>query len=199
MLIGLNGRIGAGKDTAKDRILMITEQGSQERAVLSFAAPLKESAAALLNITLAELEALKLNPEATIFVNLPPSATTGLRRQEMTGRQYLERYGTEAHRNVFGEDFWLEQALPTTLDHSNMIVIFTDCRFPNEAQRVREMGGIVVEIVGPEGRAGNGHPSDTPLSYLLIDYTVNNVTRHDNYRVLDDQLEVILTREALGV
>ena len=30
----------------------------------------------------------------------------------MTFREFLQRYGTEAHRDVFGKDFWLEYTLP---------------------------------------------------------------------------------------
>jgi len=30
----------------------------------------------------------------------------------ITGRQALQRYGTEGHRDVFGEDFWVDALLP---------------------------------------------------------------------------------------
>lgn len=190
MLLGINGRLGAGKDTAAGRIRAIVRRDVAVETY-AFARPLKVSAAAVFGLSLEELEGLKLNEGYTIQVVTPERVVM------LTGRQYLERYGTEAHRNVFGQGFWLNQGLPLGYDHTEGITLFTDCRFPNEAQRVRDCGGYIVEIVGTGPREGNGHPSDRPLPQDLIDFAVDNTTRGDDFARLDEQLRLLLGDEYL--
>ena len=193
MLIGLNGRLGAGKDTAAARIqTMVTDREIELRA---FANPLKDSAAALFGISRDELEWMKLDPDISMTMRVPlgPPPDIRYRTKSFTGRQYLERYGTEAHRDIFGGDFWLDQALPEGIDHYNKLIILTDCRFENEAKRVRQQGGSVIEVVGPRGREGNGHPSDTPLDDTLVDVFIDNSVHDDDYANLDAQLRIIFT------
>jgi len=195
MLIALNGRLGAGKDTVADRIEHLAKDDREIRR-LTFAAPLKRSVCALLGITLQELEDMKLDPTPTIKVKIPSAEfPNSWIVRSLTGRQFLERYGTEAHRDVFGSDFWLDQAIPKDpflLNDAKIDWVVTDCRFPNEAQRVRELDGIVVEIVGPDGNEGNGHPSDTPLPVELVDFVIDNSVHDDNFENLDRQLRLFI-------
>lgn len=71
----------------------------------------------------------------------------------MGGREFLQRYGTESHREVFGQDFWVDSLLPlddTDKLRSNFnnatIGIVSDLRFDNEAERIRELGGAVWQV-----------------------------------------------------
>jgi hypothetical protein len=97
-----------------------------------------------------------------------------------TGREYLQRYGTEAHRDVFGQQFWVKAVLPdgypSDTERDNTLLVITDVRFPNEAERVRECGGQVWKIDRPVERiAESAHASETPLSdESLIDRTIRN-------------------------
>jgi hypothetical protein len=194
MLIALNGRLRSGKNVSAERLKKIA-QDDVEVFELAFADPLKNSAAALLGVTREDLELMKVDPNVCIYVFVGKYSNTVV---ELTGRQYLERYGTEAHRDIFGETFWLDQTLPPDFKHDDGLYIVTDCRFPNEAIRVRELGGLVVEVIGPEGREGNGHPSDTPLPDELIDVTVDNSIQNDAFWNLDVQLEQILAGQEVA-
>jgi len=189
MLIGLNGRLRAGKDTAYERLSQLVTVPVERRA---FADPLKDSAAALFDPSRGTLERMKMDPEPTIKVRLPTETPHVYIIHSFTGRQYLERYGTESHRDIFGETFWLDQALPLDLDHERKVIVFTDCRFVNEVERLRSLGGTVWEIVGPEGREGNFYRSDSPLDASLIDFTIDNTFRDDEYLSLDEQLKEIM-------
>lgn len=195
MLIALNGRLRAGKDTAALRIeTMVGDQMPVRR--LAFADPLKNSVCALFGITREELEQLKVMDIPTVGLIVKPRELKWTLEKgdmiTMTMRRFLERYGTESHRNIFGDTFWLDQALPPDFDHSDGLYLVTDCRFPNEAERVRELDGIVVEIIGPDGRAGNGHPSDSPLPDELIDAYIMNDVRDDGYAKLSDQIGMVI-------
>lgn len=184
MLIGLTGRAGAGKDTVyevADQIygsLLLVERRS-------FADVLYQSAAATLGVTVEDLARWKRDPEVRVAV--------GTRYQdddagfhhfapavEITMRQYLQRYGTEAHRDMFGEDFWANAVYLG--GHLHHLVFVTDVRFENEARRIHEAGGVMARVLGPDDGLGNDHASEQPIKDGLIDYVVHNVIRDDPER-----------------
>lgn len=62
-------------------------------------------------------------------------------------RRLLQRFGTEVGRTLWGTDFWVERAT-TGITPADRIV-FTDVRYPNEADAVHRLGGQVIEIRRP--------------------------------------------------
>ena len=93
-------------------------------------------------------------------------------------RRLLQNLGIAA-RNVFGEQFWVEQAM-RQLDSNNNYVI-TDVRFLNEAEALRQMGewvdGAKVHIwrikrLGIE--AVNDHVSEHELDDYKVDQIFTN-------------------------
>jgi hypothetical protein len=80
-------------------------------------------------------------------------------------RRLLQRLGTEAGRNIHGNDCWVQIAL-RKIEATTANVVLTDVRFPNEAALVRSLGGKLVYIerlgVGPV----NGHISDSGIGAL---------------------------------
>lgn len=89
-------------------------------------------------------------------------------------RRFLQRLGTEAGRNVLGEDFWVEQtarriaALPASVE----TVLITDVRFPNEAHWCHAYGEVwAVARVNSDGTpfkngVGTAHPSEAHIEAL---------------------------------
>lgn len=188
MLIGLNGRKQAGKDTVFARACHIMD-GVVDVERVSFADLLYRSAAASLGVTVEFLQEWKSDREAVVYVCLGTEAGE-LTVNRVTIREYLQLYGTEAHRDVFGPDFWVDNV---NLEHEGRIVMVTDVRFENEARAVRGAGGVVVEVVGPEGRVtSDAHASEAPLPGDLIDATITNVERGDSFRALDAQVGTLL-------
>lgn len=195
MLIGLHGRKQAGKDTTCARIAHVMA-GVLDVERVSFADRLYRSAAAALGVTVEQLQEWKTDPDVTIaVVGYGYVGVTRPQRSlaELSAREYLQRYGTEAHRDVFGPDFWVEQV---PLDHDRRIVVVTDVRFENEARAVRRAGGFVVHVVGPRSveNAGDGHASEKPLPPELVDDTLPNAVRDDGFRCLDTQVAQLLRR-----
>lgn len=84
-------------------------------------------------------------------------------------RQLMQRLGTEAGRNLLGENFWVDQFFATHLVNN---LIITDVRFPNEAEAIKARGGIIVRIERDGYEPVNGHISET--AYTDQDFTVNN-------------------------
>jgi hypothetical protein len=186
MLIGLTGRAGAGKDTVHETLVeLYGDQLPVERR--SFADPLYESAAAALGVTVNDLRRWKNDPDVLIDVSGSGDAYPHSRQ---TVRQFLQRYGTEAHRDVFGEGFWTDAV--DLAGHRGTLVAVTDVRFVNEAEAVRAAGGIVVRVLGPnEGPVT--HPSERPLPATYVDYVLHNAIRDDNRRYLRKQVAALVT------
>jgi len=194
VLIGLHGKKQAGKDTVYERAAHIM-RGVVPVERASFADLLYRSAAAALGVSEEFLREHKSDPRYTVVVMVPgPRGPVPFRMQTL--REFLQRYGTEAHRDVFGENFWVECV---RLAHEGRIVMVTDVRFKNEAETVRRAGGAVVHVVGPTEieEAGDGHASEATLSPGLIDAVLRNDVRDDNFRALDRQVDTLL-RLGLG-
>lgn len=163
MLIGINGFKGAGKDTVGDHL--VQKYGFKKA---SFAALLKQSAAALFDIE-PELWDEWKNTNAVIAL----FDSDGNEHNVLTARQFLQRYGTESHRDVFGYDFWVEQAFKN-LDLSERLV-FTDARFQNELEAIHSNKGVNFQVLRKktDAEAGN-HASEVRPDSYLIDVVLHN-------------------------
>lgn len=52
--------------------------------------------------------------------------------------------------------------------------IITDCRFPNEAEAIREKDGIIIRVNRSNVKPVNNHPSETSLDDWAFDYIIDN-------------------------
>ena len=143
MILGLSGAKGSGKDTVA--AYLVKTHGFERKA---FADPLKKSIAALFDIPFSDIDRLKNHPRAKMQVVIESEYDESEVEilSDYTFRVGLQRYGTEAHRDVFGEDFWLDYTLPVGGYYPGRAIVVTDVRFENEANRVRQLDGYNVRI-----------------------------------------------------
>lgn len=180
MIIGLNGFKSSGKNTIG--AYLVENYGFEER---SFAAKLKESAAALFNVPVEAWEYLKNDPNARIQLL---TGSTYFDDPTITVREFLQRYGTEAHRSVFDEDFWVDYATKG-IDH-NKDIVFTDARFENELSRIKLLGGYNLQVLRPSVFTKDSHASEVSPSQHLIDYAIDNVgSLNDLYNKVDEFID----------
>ena len=159
---------GSGKDTVA--AYLIKEHGFERRA---FADPLKKSVAALFDIPYHEID--KYKNDDCVEVNLEvPSPDALVSVSKLTFREFLQRYGTESHRDVFGDNFWADQTLPKDAFYRGRNIAITDLRFENEAMRVHSCGGFVVNIVRPGLDDKDQHSSEAPLDKRTVDFRLMN-------------------------
>jgi hypothetical protein len=155
-VIGLSGYARAGKDTVAS---IICEYANFEQR--SFATPLKAMLAALDPriggrrrvsdlLCFHDWEGAKGNPEV---------------------RRLLQRLGTEAGRRILGDDIWIDTLFHA---HSSGRIVVSDVRFPNEAEAIKDRGGIMVRISRPGYGPVNGHPSETALDSFDFDAHIMN-------------------------
>lgn len=188
-VIGLHGGLESGKDTAFSMIEKVAQRPVKRDA---FADRLKQSAAAALGYKGDDPIAFcnELKEVGQITIELYPGDIYKI----VTGREYLQWYGTEAHRQVFDPDFWIKAVLPDEgrddLEQDTLLVI-TDVRFPNEAEAVRRVGGEVWEVDASKRKPRDeSHASEKRLPDGLIDYVLdNNGTLEDLERNVRAALE----------
>jgi hypothetical protein len=166
VIIGLSGYAKAGKDTAADTMIQLF---GFERA--SFAAVLRDCMAALNPIVApacydGEADVLRYN-EVLDYMGY-----TDAKEEYPEVRELLQRMGTEVGRNILGENVWVDAAM-SKLD-SRFDYVFTDVRFPNEYDAVKNAGGVMVRITRPGITAVNAHPSETSLDDHDFDYYIEN-------------------------
>lgn len=194
-IIGLTGKAGSGKDTVAQLALEWCEENDINAERAAFADPLKLSAARALGAskTVTQEQAVQfcneLKESGRIKVELPTEPLDPIREYEISGREYLQWYGTEAHRDVFGTEFWVNATMEP-LDNrfrelrAPDVVFITDCRFPNEAAAVNERSGEVWEVVRPGVAAVAAHSSEAGLPEGAIEFQINNDGDLDDLRSL---------------
>lgn len=192
IVIGLTGLARAGKDSVAD--ILVRDHGFVK---MSFAAPLKRMTR-------------NLNPIVGHGVQLgycdydecddPECVTTyapvylqdlydkGWTEDEMKASEYgdevrrlWQRFGTDTMR-AEQDDYWIQAAMRDLLLSGHERVVFTDCRFPNEADMIymlsvdhEDINSSVWQIVRPgvERREG-AHVSETYVGLMGEEVTIYN-------------------------
>lgn len=179
MIIGLSGYAQSGKDTVAE--LLCLNYGYERR---SFAEPMRNAIYKLnpivfnLNNRVADLvdehgwDVAKANPEV---------------------RRLLQVFGTEVGRGMFGDSFWVNQALTGILPEEK--IVFSDVRFPNEAHAIKRLNGNLWRINRHNHSAVNGHPSEHAMDNFMFNHVVYNDGTIDD---LSDEVFMLAKELNLG-
>lgn len=168
MLVGITGYAGVGKDTLADLICEHTDYYK-----LSFADKVKE-----LYLKFAPLSHLEMIRE---------QGWDFAKHNNMEIRIGLQGIGS-ACRLTFGKDFWIKQAMPTTLELEHENYVFADVRYMNEAQAIWKNGGIVIRLNRDGVMPANEHISEVGIDEIQANLTITN---HSPQSALSEVLEFI--------
>jgi len=115
-------------------------------------------------------------------------------------REFLQRLGTDAIRDGLHTNAWVNALMANykKIDYNddeqpeypNWII--TDTRFPNEAQAIKDKGGLVIRVDRPGVKPINDHPSETGLDKWDFDYKIANVS---DIKALSLSVRIILEKE----
>jgi hypothetical protein len=171
--IGLSGWARSGKDTIAD--YLVEHHGFTR---VAFADPMREAL-------------LALNPQIPYYGTTASLATMvrlsgwdELKKYSPETRELLQRMGTEVGRELFGKNFWVNQAIKTAKKYDK--VVFSDCRYFNEARAIKHLGGQVWRISRPGVRAANDHGSEHDLDNYNFDLHIDNKTTVENLQKIVD-------------
>jgi hypothetical protein len=171
-VIGLCGVAGSGKSTAAT--LLVERRGFSARP---FAWPLKRMLRALgvLDVALYGPREAKERPIECLG--------------DRSARHAMQTLG-DWGRGSMGEAFWVDAWRRSIAGTGH--VVADDVRFPNEAQAIRDLGGIVIGIErdGAGDRVNPGHISEAVDRIVCDVVIVNNGSLDDLLRELDRALSV---------
>ena len=157
MLIGLSGYARSGKDTAAELLCL---NYSFNR--LSFADPMRDAI-------------YKLNPicsERGRVAEVVDEYGWDIAKSTPEVRRLLQVFGTEVGREMFGSNFWIDQAFKHIEEPGRFV--FADVRFPNEADAIKARGGTVIRINRHNLSAVNGHKSEHALDNYMFNHVIYN-------------------------
>ena len=167
MIIGVCGDIGSGKDTLAS--VLIEKKGYTK---LSFAGSLKDAVSVIFGWDRDMLEGLtKESREWRETKDEWWSNRLGI--ADLTPRWVLQNWGTELFRNHFHQDIWLACVENKINKMSNKNIVITDCRFPNEIETIKKLGGKVICVKRNSCKGGN-HASDTAWKNASFDDVILN-------------------------
>ena len=153
-IVGLCGRKGSGKDTAA---AVLTSRGYEN---VKFAGGLKTMLRALLAYQGYGVWEIDEMIEGT----LKEEATISLAGKDP--RYAMQTLGSEWGRTLMGEDFWVQTAISRMKSLDRVVV--TDVRFPNEADAIRELGGIIVGVTADWIKPQEGeHESEAKIDAII--------------------------------
>lgn len=180
-IIGITGPAGSGKDTVAKMLRYSFQHCLRPRQTktMALAEPIKQFCAVVFdwpNDRLFGESKLRDVPDA----------------DGLTPRHALQTLGTEWGRTL-REDVWIDLLLRTINRHHDeqmqyrkqvVVYLVPDVRFPNEARRIREAGGLILRISGRNGNVGTEHASEQNFSSgelgAQVTHEINNSRDFDH-------------------
>lgn len=138
-LIGLTGLASSGKDTTGDYIV----SNYKDWEKWSFASLLKDITAILFDMDRKMLAGE--TPEDRALREQPNEYWSSVLGYPFTPRMALQKLGTDVLRNHFYDGIWVD-ALRLKLIKTDKNIIITDCRFPNEIDMIKSLGGEIWRV-----------------------------------------------------
>ena len=166
-MVGICGYARSGKDTLASK--MVERLGYERRA---FGDIMREILFAVNPIIIGSPSDGYYHPMR--LANIVRMRGWELTKQIPEVRELMQRLGTEAGRSILGENIWVDALFREPLSAP---LVVSDVRFQNEADAIRERGGIIVRVVRNGVNATNGHSSEhTKIEY---DFCINNDSTPD--------------------
>jgi len=182
LIIGISGRKQAGKDTTCNFLKEIfSKQYSPEDVTIhSFATALKRKICIDV-LCLTEEQVFGTDEQKNSLTkykwdNLPYDirvrnsietipGTEGARMPRyglMTAREIMQVVGTDIFRDYFDQNIWVNSAMNNIENSSARVFLFSDVRFPGEADAIIDNGGFVIKLLRDVCEL-DIHPSESAL------------------------------------
>lgn len=138
-IVGLVGFIGSGKGTVAD--YLVEHDGYVK---INFADALKDAVAVIFGWPRHLLEGD--TKESREFREQPDEYWSRKLDKIVTPRWVLQVVGTECFRDVISPHIWVSAVEKKIIDNQYEKVVISDCRFPNELEMIKSLGGKTYHI-----------------------------------------------------
>ena len=191
-IIGIIGCVGSGKDTCGDYLI-----NHYKFKKTAYAKKVKDVASIVFSwdrdmMEGSTKESREWREQVDPFWGISP-------------RVAMQKIGTDMFREHIDKDVWIKSVVKEVTSSTDNYVI-TDCRFENEVEAIKKLGGTIlyvergeIPIWAKEAKEGKPCIKDIHVSdwnpYMLskyADYTIyNNSTLEDLYKDIDNILKTI--------
>lgn len=218
MLVGIIGKIGHGKDTVADFIRRNSETVYTVRRFADPLKECVASIlnCSVLDLEDRDFKERPLGPEwntytdgVSKFFNTREEAEEAVAHLRQvtcvdhqvteivnTPRRMLQTLGTEWGRDIIHPNIWVnslmglyEQSRVNGPSNNYPDWLIPDVRFPNEAQAIKERGGLLIKVERPDGSDGD-HISEKLVDILPYDRRISNDTTLED---LEDKVRSLIS------
>lgn len=188
MIIGVMGRVGAGKDTVCGFAAQLLGAAGKPTAIISCAEPIKRVCAGIFGPAYGVPRAAFYGSQEEKEAHLPMLP-------EWTGRRLMQFIGTECFRSIHGE-VWSRTMIAQArhlLQDTAKVVLVSDVRFAQEARVIQEQGGIVLRLFRKAADEVHAtHASEREMDEIQHDYFIDN--HEEDLYCLRNRVEDFLCR-----
>lgn len=169
MLIGITGKKTSGKSTCASHLCR-----SHGFTQVAFADTVKHICSKIFDIPEEVFHGSEedKNQESWVKWTSFSSDISKGREGHLTNRELLQTIGTDVFRSKY-EDVWVDAALRKLAKNKKANYVISDVRFDNEAQRIRDHGGLVLRIYR-SSEIEDSHSSEKGISDELVDLDLSN-------------------------
>lgn len=190
LVIQLLGQARSGKDFTAAQLKLYYESIGKSVEIMSYAAPMKQIAATLFDITLEQLDNYKNHPlEYVIDITQLSEFKVPVDIHNTNFRRFLQLLGNDAIKPIFGDAVWANLMQQAISKSSADIIIIPDCRFNVELSII---GGVTVRVLNFALPAPMQHASELELADVPTDYALDNTNYKSSQQDIMDLAQRIL-------
>jgi len=104
--------------------------------------------------------------------------------KKMTAREIMQFIGTDIFRSI-DSDIWVKATIKKILNEQPKVAIITDCRFPNEVEAIKNIGGIVIKLT--RNPYNSDHASEVALDPNQYDQSLFNLVLDNDDMSIEQQ------------
>lgn len=179
-MVGICGLAFHGKDTAAEAL--VNQAGYTK---LAFADPIREALLELnpIVVTGRNKQRTEVGTEYDVYLldylsNVVESQGWDTAKKGDMVRRQLQVFGTEICRNLFGHDCWInvmdKRIKALRSQDSNASVVIPDTRFGNEAEYIKDNGGLIIYVRRNIDTPRMSHASESLEAAQVADFVVDN-------------------------
>ena len=183
-IIGVNGKINSGKSLISSIFCDVLESMNKKVVLKSFAYPIYKIVSDLTELSIEEIKKRKRN-----------HVTIQIKDKVTNYRNILQIIGN-GMREYCGDNVWIDgmfgadnQQTIIELTWINDWWIIEDLRYPNEAEKIKSLGGKLIRVIRKESE-DNQHTAETSLD----NWNDWDLVIYNNYPNVEEAKEQIRTQ-----